>query len=458
MLRETIYKIEILALAIVILYSLPHILPFYWLLFIAFFLPYALTALAINILFNCGLLSLGHAGLFTIGMYAVAIPNYWYSINHVEILLLLSLPISFIASVILGAISVKRSKIQFTILTLALQAILYGIFSSFQIFRATYEAEGLPVLFIQGRTVKILFYEFGFTPILFQQVYYYYIVTFFIICTILMWIIKNSQFGRTLEAIRDNELKAEFLGIRVIKYRMIAFIISGTITGFSGALWVMMDGFAAPAMSSWELGIKFAFYPILGGSRTFFGPIIGAFLYELILDLSWGYVKNYWRLIMGFIIIIIIFYTPTGIMGIFHTFSKYLHFKLQFNVKITQIKSNLASQANEINDEYVIIENKGWSAIKMAGWMVINLTPNSIQKHKYVFPEKLANGNTWTLGPNELIFLHTGKGEDKFLPRDKMRKPQFHFYWCKDSFIWSEGGIANLLDEKGNLIHSFQLK
>lgn len=453
-------KVLLSAGIVIALFLAPYILPRYWLLFLAYTLPFAVTALAVNLLLGYGgLLSLGHAGLFSMGMYTVAILNFWYEVFSVETLLLAGLLVSFAASVIMGAICVRRSKIQFTLLTLATQEVIHTIYHKETIFSGAMGGSvGLPLLLAVSPThpTRLLWYEsLGVRPLAFiEHPYYHFALVLCLACVILMWLIVKSQFGRTLQAIKDNELKAEFLGLRVLRHRFIAFVISGTFTGFAGAVWVPVNGFASSHFPHWNMALEIAFYPVLGGSGTFFGPIVGAFAYKLIVDLTWASTV-YWKLVMGIILVATVIGAPTGIAGMFSTLQAYARAILFSRIQIIQIKSPLpAGAVRELNEEYLEIKNNGRSRVKMTGWTVIVSTRTGAHKDRYVFPEKLANGSRWTFDHGELILLHTGKGQDRFQKGYGTDAPRYHLYWGKDQSAWnSESDEARLYDEKDKLVH-----
>jgi len=421
----------------------------------------AVTAVAINLLFGySGLLSLGHAALFSVGMYTLAILNFWYEVFSVETLLVAALLASFAASVIIGAICVRYSKIQFTLLTLATSEVIHAIFHKDMVFSAGMGGDvGIPLLLGVSTTqpTRLLWYEsLGATPLAFiEQVYFHFALVLCLACVILMWIIVNSQFGRTLQAIRDNELKAQFLGIRIVRYRFIAFVISGTFTGFAGAIWTPLNGFASSIFPHWDMSLEFAFYPVLGGSRTFFGPIVGAFVYKLIVDLTWSSTV-YWRLLMGIIIVATVIAAPTGIAGIFSTVRAHARAILFSRIQIIQIKSPVrAGSVGELKEEYLEIKNTGRSRVNMTGWTVI--ARSGAHEDRYVFPEKLANGRRWTFDQGEVILLHTEKGQDNFQKRHGTDAPRYDLYWGKDQYVWgSESDEALLFDEKGKLVNSLR--
>src|SRR5437660_12021956 len=91
-----------------------------------------------------------------------------------------------------------------------------------------------------------------------------------------MWVAVNWPFGKALQAIRDNETRAEFVGIHIRRYRFVAFLVSGVFTGIAGALWVPLNGLPTPDIISWPFSGVIVFMPVLRGFRTFSWPILGA--------------------------------------------------------------------------------------------------------------------------------------------------------------------------------------
>src|SRR5262245_65511439 len=94
-----------------------------------------------------------------------------------------------------------------------------------------------------------------------------------------MWLIVHSPFGKALQAIRDNETRAAFLGLRIRRFRWISFLISGTFTGLAGILWVPLNGLTTPEVLYWSFSGEIVFMTLLGGFRNFTGPIVGGLLF-----------------------------------------------------------------------------------------------------------------------------------------------------------------------------------
>jgi branched-chain amino acid transport system permease protein len=130
----------------------------------------------------------------------------------------------------------------------------------------------------------------------------------------MMWVIVHSPFGKALQAIRDNEVRAEFVGVQVRRYRWVAFLISGAFTGLAGALWVPLNGLTTPDILHWSFSGEIVFLTVLGGFQTFFGPIVGAIVFNYLKTFAVGYTV-YWQMFLGVVLVVLVLVLPTGIVG-----------------------------------------------------------------------------------------------------------------------------------------------
>jgi branched-chain amino acid transport system permease protein len=144
--------------------------------------------------------------------------------------------------------------------------------------------------------------------------YYYYVLGVFAIVVVIMWVIVHSPFGKALQAIRDNETRAAFLGLRIHRFRWVAFLISGTITGLAGILWVPLNGLTTPEVLYWTFSGEIVFTAILGGFRTFTGPIVGGIVFTYLKTYAVA-TTEYWQLLLGVVLVAMVILLPTGIVG-----------------------------------------------------------------------------------------------------------------------------------------------
>jgi branched-chain amino acid transport system permease protein len=297
--------------AALFLLALPYITTPYQTILMSYGLVTAIAALGFNLLLGyTGLLSFGHSAYFGLGAYAVALMVKYWRITSMELLLVGGLVATLLVTAGFGAVCVRYTRIFFSILTLALSQVLWSL--AFKFFWVTGGTDGLriptPALLsglIDTPRNKIMFLSFT---------YYYYVLVLFVICVALMWVIVHSPFGQALQAIRDNETRAAFVGVRVRRSRWLAFLISGAFTGIAGALWAPLNGLTTPDILYWPFSGEIVFLTVLGGFHSFSGPIIGAIVFNYLKTYAVG-LTVYWQLLLGAVLIVLVLAMPTGIMG-----------------------------------------------------------------------------------------------------------------------------------------------
>jgi len=300
------------ALALLVFAVLPSFIGLYQTQLLTYGLIAAIAALGFNLLLGyTGLLSFGHSAFFGIGAYAVAFLARDFGVRSMEVYILIGLPVTALLSALFGYISVRHTRIFFGILTLALSQVLYSL--TYKWFWVTGGSDGLRV---PRPTLLAGFMEFvgagSFQR--FLNAYYYYVLVVFAICVMIMWVIVHSPFGMALQAIRDNEIRAAFLGIRIRRFRWIAFLISGTFTGLAGILWVPLNGLTTPEILYWPFSGEIVFTALLGGFRAFTGPIVGGIVFTYLKTYAVA-TTEYWQMLLGVVLVLLVLVLPTGIVG-----------------------------------------------------------------------------------------------------------------------------------------------
>jgi len=272
----------------------------------------AIAALGFNLLLGyTGLLSFGHSAFFGLGAYAVALLASDLGIHSMELYILLGVPIVAIASAVFGYICVRHTRIFFGILTLALSQVLYSL--ALKLFWVTGGTDGtrVPRPSLAG---GLFVFTGGGSFQRFIVSYYYYVLIVFAICVVIMWVIVHSPFGKALQAIRDNETRAAFIGVRIRRSRWLAFLISGTFTGLAGILWAPLNGLATPDVLYWPFSGEIVFTAVLGGFRNFTGPIVGGIVFTYLKTYAVA-MTEYWQLLLGEVLVALVLILPTGIVG-----------------------------------------------------------------------------------------------------------------------------------------------
>ncbi|MGA9088363.1 MAG: branched-chain amino acid ABC transporter permease, partial [Bradyrhizobium sp.] len=131
----------------------------------------------------------------------------------------------------------------------------------------------------------------------------------------LVWRIVNSRFGMVVQGLRSNEQRMQAIGFPVTRYRLVCFVIAGTMCGLSGALLANNTDFISPAVMYWTRSGDLMVMVILGGMGSLFGPVLGAIVY-LVLEEFLSQVTEYWALIMGPLLLLIVLFGRGGIMGL----------------------------------------------------------------------------------------------------------------------------------------------
>jgi branched-chain amino acid transport system permease protein len=296
--------------ALVILLVLPFVVDQYQTILLAYGLVMGIAALGFNLLLGyTGLLSFGHSAYFGVGTYTVALMVKYLGVTSMELFLAGAIVACVLVTALFGFACVRYTRIFFGILTMALSQVLWSL--AFKFFWVTGGTDGLrvptPTLLgvVAGKGDKIAFLA---------TAYYYYVLAIFVACVAVMWVIVNSPFGRALQAIRDNEVRAAFVGIQIRKYRWVAFLVSGVFTGLAGALWVPLNGLTTPDVMHWTFSGEIVFMTVLGGFRSFTGPIIGAIVFNYLKSWAVGYTV-YWQLLLGVVLVVLVVSLPTGIVG-----------------------------------------------------------------------------------------------------------------------------------------------
>lgn len=304
-------KVLVYLASFILLMFMPKVLPIYHLILLESGITFAIMALGFNLLLRyTGLLSFGHGALFAVGAYAVGMTGeYFPDLYRIEILIPVALLASFVVSTIFGFICVRHTRIFFSILALALSMVLFALLV--KLYDITGGSDGihieLPIMF--GKSFEGM-KRFEFL----SGAYYYFLICVFAAATIIMLAIVNSPFGKALQCIRDNEVRAEMIGIRVRRYRLYAFILSGLFTGLGGAMWSFVNGHVTPEIAEWIFSGEIVYMTLLGGFMVFEGPIIGAILFTY-LRLYAVAITQYWMFLIGATLIILVLLLPEGITG-----------------------------------------------------------------------------------------------------------------------------------------------
>jgi branched-chain amino acid transport system permease protein len=278
----------------------------------------ALAAVGLNLALGLGgLVSFGHAAFFGIGGYTAGIlsthafnfqpltawPIEIGGSDQMLVIWPVAVIISGLIALLTGAISLRTSGVYFIMITLAFAQMIYYFATSWPAYGGE---DGLSL------ALRNSFPGIG-TALPFN---------FFLICYALLAValylfarIRDSRFGAALQAARQNEVRLAAIGISPFPIRLIAFVLSGMMTGLAGSLFADLNRFVSPSMLSWQMSGELIVLVILGGTGRLFGPVAGAMLFVL-FEFILGGVTERWQLFLGLILLGVVLFARGGLVGL----------------------------------------------------------------------------------------------------------------------------------------------
>ena len=264
----------------------------------------AIAAVSLNLIMGYGgMVSFGHAAYIGIGGYAVGILAH-EGINSGLLQWPLALVSSALIALIIGALCLRTRGVYFIMITLAFAQMLYFVAVALDRYGAD---DGLT---IYQRS------QFGGLVNLSNKTFFYYLCVVLLVATIyLVHRLVNSRFGQVIQGSRSNDRRMRALGFPTFRYKLICFVIAGTICGLSGALLANHTDFVSPAMMHWTRSGDLIVMVVLGGMASAFGPLIGAVALLVLEELLSG-VTEYWQIILGPLLLLVVLFARGGIDGL----------------------------------------------------------------------------------------------------------------------------------------------
>ena len=309
--RQHRWLLFFVAATIAVLAAVPQLAAPYYVTLVLPAFAYTIALFGFNLLFGTtGLLSFGHALFVAVGAYGAAVLSSRMGIRSLEVILLASSLAAVVAAVPVALLAVRYVRIFFGILTLAFGMLFHSFL--FKFYHLTGGDTGIRVLrpTILGMDWK----ELDKTAFLIGP-FYYACLALAVVLGLVMWRIVHSPFGLHLTAIRDNPIKAEYLGVRVRLFRLIAFLISAFYCGIGGVILAINTGQSDPELAYWTHSGELVFMTVLGGFANFFGPLVGAFAFIFLKSELMG-MTQYWRFFLGVTLALIVIVFPRGLMGL----------------------------------------------------------------------------------------------------------------------------------------------
>lgn len=268
-----------------------------------------LAAMSLNFLLGfTGVLSFGHAAYFGLGAYGVGM-TLKYLAPSTPLGILVGVAVGALAAALIGALIVKLRGVYFAMVTIAFGQVFF--FIAFRWNSVTGGDDGLT-----GWSRQPLNLGFGNIDIAGNGTAFYYLVlALFAAAVGIMAVLLRSPFGRTLLAIRENERRARFLGIPVEQHIWLSFVISCLFVALAGTLYALLNNFTDPRALRWDQSGNFVIMAVLGGMRSFWGPLIGAAIFVVLQDYVSSHTEN-WMSFIGLFFVLVVLFFPRGVLGI----------------------------------------------------------------------------------------------------------------------------------------------
>lgn len=279
---------------------------------------FALAAVGLNIALGLGgLVSLGHAVFFGIGGYAMGIlahhaqtytplieaPFVISGTKSMPVIWLVAMGTSAIAALFIGLLSLRTAGVYFIMITLAFGQMFY-------FFAISWPAYG-------GEDGLSIYLRNDFPGVNTLVPFNFFAICFVILCSVVLLnaLIAKSPFGLALNAARQVPQRVQTVGLDPTRLKLVAFVISGIVTGLAGALFADLNRFVSPTMFSWQMSGEIMVFVILGGVARLCGPIVGAVTFVM-LEHFLGGLSDYWHIYLGMLLLLIVLFARGGLVGL----------------------------------------------------------------------------------------------------------------------------------------------
>lgn len=300
------YTVHILLAALAVFLLAGPLMP-KWLFMLTTSVGKGLVVLGLVILLRTGLVSFGQGLYYCAGAYAVGSLAQFLGVSNVMLLLLAGTLAAAVLATILGFLLANYRGIFFAMLTLAFSMILYGLLVKSSALGST---DGFN---IPSATL--------FHHVISGEAKQYPVFALACAVAFIAAMLTNSYLwtalGQLSPAIRDNEIRVEYMGASVRNAVHVKYVIAGALAGLGGAVTALAIGHIDPEMAYWTTSGEFVFVAILGGTGSVLAPFLGAIIFEIIRTYAYQYAPNTWQMVLGIAMLLVIIFLPSGLWSVF---------------------------------------------------------------------------------------------------------------------------------------------
>lgn len=265
---------------------------------------FAIAAASLDLILGYGgMVSFGHAAYLGIGGYAVAVFSF-YGIDNGFLQFAVTILASAAVALVIGAISLRTGGVYFIMITLAFTQMLFFLGISIEEYGGDDGINTNRSEFIEAIDLND------------QTTFYYFVFVVMLACLVVLRRIVASRFGQVIRGARSNDRRMAAIGFPTYRYRLTAFVISGTMCGIAGALFANLNEFLTPEVMGWQISGEIMVMVIMGGMGSIFGPVFGAAAFLVVED----YMKDitqHWMLFFGPLLVFLVLFAKGGIYGLF---------------------------------------------------------------------------------------------------------------------------------------------
>ena len=263
----------------------------------------ALAAVSLNLILGFGgMMSFGHAAYLGIGGYTTAILCF-EGVTSGLVQWPAALATSALFALVVGALSLRTRGVYFIMITLAFAQMAYYIVSGI----ARYGGDDGLTIYKRS--------QFGILDLSNKVVFYYVCVALLLATVYLVWRLVNSRFGMVVQGARSNETRMRAIGLPTYRYKLVCFVIAGTLGGLAGALLANHNEFISPSTMYWTRSGDLIVMVVLGGMGSVAGPVFGA-VALLVLEEVLSGITEYWPIILGPLLLLVVLFARGGIDGL----------------------------------------------------------------------------------------------------------------------------------------------
>ncbi|MDO6593125.1 branched-chain amino acid ABC transporter permease [Neptuniibacter sp. 1_MG-2023] len=271
-----------------------------------------LVVMGLLLLMRAGLVSFGQGLYYCLGAYCVGIAGDYFETQNALLLILLAVVVCVALAAIIGLLLCRYRDIFFAMFSMAFSMILYGVLVKSSAFGSSDGFNVKPPLL------------FGWTPTGESGPFLAYglAVVALVGVGIFVWRYLRSPMGYAGEAVRENEIRVEYLGASVRRIIYTKYLLAAAMAGLGGGITALAAGHIDPEMAYWTTSGEFVFIALMGGVGHAAGPVIGAVLFELLRTYAFQISPYTWQMILGIALLVIILYLPKGVWSLVERVTK----------------------------------------------------------------------------------------------------------------------------------------